>query len=296
MYSIVIPHYNCIVGLESLILSIPARSEIEIIIVDDNSNCSVENIIDEFSNHNIFIYTNDSGVKGAGACRNIGLNAASGKYVLFADSDDYFVDNAFDSIDCCKGDEDIVFFKATSFCVKSGGLSDRHTKYCDIVDQYILKKDKSILYDFVVPWGKLYNRRFLVDNSIYFDEVIASNDVMFSMRSCWKSREIKVVPETIYCVTRDKGTLTTTFSKEVLSSRYFVELSKIDFIFKNKIKAKKSSAAALVYNYFNVMSFKVILDASKLLIYGKICFFPIKYIVSPLELLKTVRYKKMLKK
>lgn len=48
----------------------------------------------EYKDTNVEIYHN-SKKKGAGTCRNIGLERARGKWLLFADSDDLFLDNFF---------------------------------------------------------------------------------------------------------------------------------------------------------------------------------------------------------
>src|SRR5690606_29417331 len=94
--SIIIPHYNSTELLEKLISTIPEISSIQTIVVDDHSNEFHKNRLMEIEqankNRNILFLTNDLDKKNAGSSRNKGLKHAKGKWVLFADSDDYFVE------------------------------------------------------------------------------------------------------------------------------------------------------------------------------------------------------------
>ena len=115
-YSIIIPHKNTPDLLERCINSIPVRKDLEIIIVDDNSS---ENIVD-FDNfpglniENTTVIFNKAG-KGAGNARNIALPRAKGRYIIFADADDFF-HKCFNDIldDYCNKNLDVVYFNANS--------------------------------------------------------------------------------------------------------------------------------------------------------------------------------------
>ena len=111
-YSIIIPHKNTPLLLRRCLDSIPERDDIEVIIVDDNSmNINWD---DWKFNTNVSLlktYKN----KGAGFARNIGLKRAVGKWILFADSDDFFSQQFTLLLDGYRdSDYDIIYFMFTS--------------------------------------------------------------------------------------------------------------------------------------------------------------------------------------
>ena len=91
-YSIIIPHHNTPDLLKRCLLSIPKRDDVQVIVVDDKSDDSylpaVRKIQECFSPWE-FIYLTEG--KGAGHARNVGIDYSKGDWLLFADSDDYFV-------------------------------------------------------------------------------------------------------------------------------------------------------------------------------------------------------------
>lgn len=108
-YSIIIPHKNTPLLLRRCLDSIPERDDIEVIIVDDNSmNINWD---DWKFNTNVSLlktYKN----KGAGFARNIGLKRAVGKWILFADSDDFFSQQFTLLLDGYRdSDYDIIYFR-----------------------------------------------------------------------------------------------------------------------------------------------------------------------------------------
>ncbi|WP_137226650.1 glycosyltransferase family 2 protein [Shewanella sp. MEBiC00475] len=282
-YTIIVPHYNNFQGIINLILSIPQRSDLEIIIVDDNSELKVlnqlKNLMIKSNKFSMSLYLNDSGVKGAGSARNIGLKKAIGKYLLFCDSDDYFVNGAFDILDSKinRDDFDIYYFKPTSRCLITGEQSDRHIPYSKLIDDYLIGNNQNIRYKYYVPWSKVFLRKYIVDNKYKFDQVIASNDVMFSLISASKAR-ILASEETFYCVTRGVGTLTVNFSKKVLSSRLMVSLAESKYIYDNNINVEKDSVFSLVKKSKFTISYAEFKSVLQSYNKGHVRLFPESYI------------------
>lgn len=251
--SIIIPHYNSMDTLKYLINTIPDIPEIQIIVVDDRSTQDNENY-DIFSKtikrKNILLLKNTSKNKGAGACRNIGLKHAVGEWILFADSDDFFTHNFFnDLVDYFDSDNDVVFFTPTSIEIDSGKESTRHVAYETLISKYTLKPDTKntleLRFKFFSPWSKLIKRSLINKYQIKFDEVIASNDILFSTKVGYYMKKFAVTDKTIYCITRNKGSLTTQVSIDVYNSRLNAFIRQSNFL-RERLSKKNYESLELI--------------------------------------------------
>ena len=173
-YSVIIPHHNCPHLLNRLLDSIPQRKDIEIIVVDDCSNENGRPQIDREGVEIIYVTKGDS--KGAGRARNIGLKKATGKWLLFADCDDYYINNAFDEFDKVKdSDYDIIFFDYDNNQNKDTRFQYRLNKMLEGG-----KRDRANFKHMSnTPWHKMYRREFVNVNNIHFEEIPIQNDSFF---------------------------------------------------------------------------------------------------------------------
>lgn len=90
--SVIIPNFNKGAYISDTLFSVITQSyhDWEILVIDDHSTDQSLVIIDSIVKKYDCIkrYKNNSGIKGASACRNIGLEKARGNYIVFLDSDD----------------------------------------------------------------------------------------------------------------------------------------------------------------------------------------------------------------
>lgn len=96
--SIIIPSFNRADLIGETLDSIIAQSYTnwECLIIDDGSTDNSQQVYDEYKNRDVrFLFLNrpSAKIKGANACRNIGLENATGDYVVFFDSDDLMTPN-----------------------------------------------------------------------------------------------------------------------------------------------------------------------------------------------------------
>lgn len=93
--SIVVPVYNVEQYLKECIESILNQTypNFEIILVDDGSTDQSGNICDEYSAKDERIVVVHKINKGLSSARNRGIEVSRGKYIIFADSDDYWIGN-----------------------------------------------------------------------------------------------------------------------------------------------------------------------------------------------------------
>lgn len=88
-----------------------AKQDFEIIVVDDGSECSPQEMLGQMAGDIIYISQENAGLSAA---RNAGLARARGEYVQFVDADDALLPHAYSSL-CPQSREeaDIILFRFT---------------------------------------------------------------------------------------------------------------------------------------------------------------------------------------
>lgn len=194
-YSFIIPHKNCPDLLNRCLDSIPQREDIQIIVVDDNSDDGKKPSVNRKDVEVVLLDAEHS--KGAGRARNVGLEKATGKWLLFADSDDYYVDNFLSVIDSYRNNcEDIIFF--TSKAVMSDTLKPVKSRTAQIEMFIKTGNFKRLRYQNYVPWAKMIRGSLVRENNIKFDEVEVANDMMFSLKTGYYAKSVLGVLKPIY--------------------------------------------------------------------------------------------------
>ncbi len=108
--SIIVPIYNAEKTLARCLTSIINQTykKIELILVNDGSTDSSRTICDKYrDNQSVVVIDKING--GVSSARNVGLDCATGEYILFVDSDDYLEKNMLEMILPNLKGADIVF-------------------------------------------------------------------------------------------------------------------------------------------------------------------------------------------
>lgn len=212
-YSFIIPHKNIPHLLKRCLSSIPFREDVQIIIVDDNSSVDILDIktFPALENPCVEVYFTNVG-KGAGYARNVGMKHAKGKWLLFADADDFYHEGFLNVLDAyCESDNDIVYFSADSVDSKTLQKTSRCDALADMVKSY-LKGDPSseaqIRYSFWVPWNKMFRRTFIELSHLCFEEIISGNDALFVVSAGYLANKIEVNSSSLYCATYRQDSVT----------------------------------------------------------------------------------------
>ena len=206
-FTIIIPHRNIPLLLERLINSIPVRDDLEIIVVDDHSDASIvdfEHLPCKERKNLVFLLNQEC--HGAGYARNCALPLAKGKWVLFADSDDFFNpgfnDFLDEYLDC---DADIVYFNANSVDTDTYKPSSKRVAHLhDFINEYYRNREHGELvmrYLFTEPWCKMVRRELIDKNGIKFEETCIRNDVRYSYLVGYYAGKIIVDERQLYCLT-----------------------------------------------------------------------------------------------
>lgn len=160
LLSVIIPVYNAELHIEKCLKSVLEQTltDIEIILINDCSTDNTLQIIQNFKDKRIVLINNEKNL-GTGASRNKGLLFARGKYVGFADNDDWTDKNYFEEmVNSIKENDICVTLKITN-----------HNKFS--IPHYILPNDlrEIVFIKRTPPWAKIYKKEFLIKNNIKFD-------------------------------------------------------------------------------------------------------------------------------
>lgn len=202
--SIVIAAFNAEKYINRCIDSILAANiregAYEIIAIDDSSTDSTYSMLTDLSNDipQLKVYRRQK--SGPGGARNLGLNYAKGRYIMFVDIDDHlnsknlkhFVDTLLPMYE-----QDIIGFDYLK--VDEEGNESEVTKnifpYCREMSgaEYMnMQAPQSVL------WGYVYRRKFLLEKAIKFIEKNIHDNEYFLIKSFCMAETITFIPILLY--------------------------------------------------------------------------------------------------
>lgn len=173
-FSVIVPVYNVEGQLRLCVESIINQSfcDLEILLIDDGSKDSSGKICDELATQysNIKCFHKKNG--GLSDARNYGIDRASGKYLLFIDSDDV-IDKDF-----CKV------------------LHDAHEKYsADIVSTSLVEFYSYDELEELMKQEHIYKETLLENNEIIKRYYMPSEEVAINHGLCMKSYKVELFNE-----------------------------------------------------------------------------------------------------
>lgn len=186
-FSIIISAYNIEKYVKRAIDSVLEQTftNYELIVVNDCSKDSTLEKIKEYDDPRIIIINNEKN-RGLGAVRNIGIEKATGEYIVHLDGDDtLFEKTTLERIDNLIGQDkpDIIYLGFKDV----GGYNKIHLSTAENST-----KEARLTCDinFSVP-SKCWRREFLLENNIKFKEDIYYEDMVYSTTATILAKEYK---------------------------------------------------------------------------------------------------------
>jgi len=235
-YSFIIPHKNAPELLRRCVDSIPRRKDIQIIVVDDDSKPDIVNWSSfDWGDQTCIELICTHGLHSAGAVRNEGLKHAKGKWLVFADCDDFFVEGFLDILDEYKdSDLDALYYNIQCVDGKTFEASDVYAKTQQMIREY---KNNASMWEHLrylkPPWTKMVAKQFVDEYHIQFEDVILGNDVWYSYQVGYWAKETMVINKDIYVYTINSNSITfnRTVAKDVVQIETYVKQNAFfDFI------------------------------------------------------------------
>lgn len=212
LVSIIIPVYNVQGYLRRCVDSVISQGfrDFELILVDDGSTDGSAAICDEYQVQDARVRVIRKPNGGASSARNVGIDAAIGRYILFVDGDDRIESGSLERIMAKvreEGARDVTFLKAMSvFPDGRMAVKDAHVK-----NTYYGRSHADVLRHLsshdplpVCVWGKLIRRELLTADGIRFIEGIICEDVDFCIRLYMHAETYNYIDEMYYYYSEDR--------------------------------------------------------------------------------------------
>ena len=222
--SIIIPIYKVEPYIERCIQSVLRQTyrDLEVILVDD---CTPDRSMElakacieqsPLSKDLQIVYLRHEQNRGVSVARNTGIDAATGEYLMFIDSDDYITDDCVETL--------LKPLKAYPYDVVVGGyelhqngfgietiplnmqgsvMGTRHIAEC-------LQKDEF----YCMPWNKLCKTSFIKENKLYFQERLSNEDELWTALIACTVKSMFAVQQKTYHYEIRKESLSTTSIQE----------------------------------------------------------------------------------
>lgn len=247
LFSVIIPQRNSVSTLPRLFASIPERDDIEIIVVDNTPTPITKEEIDIDREYQLLWSAPE---RHAGGARNVGIENAHGKWLLFADADDYYADGAFDVFfSKVESDAEIVYTGMGGIYPDTGERSDRGDGYTKIVRSFLSgeRTEDDIRLGFASPCCKMVSRELVERHNLRYDEIRAGNDIYFSLTSGFYATKIEAVDCVSYIATVSRGSLTKRRDYEVIKARLYSKLHCNKFLRKHGHSNRQHSVMFALY-------------------------------------------------
>lgn len=216
-YSVIIPIYNKEEYLEDCILSVINQEvkEIEILLINDGSTDRSIEICHKFEKIDSRIIVIDKENSGVSDTRNIGIDVARGKYILFLDADDLWHNKLLSTIDKNIGDSDIFYFRScrdknllrASEKVKVNTISNKADILKSVVYNQHIINECNINFNRVTDYA--ISTKLLKQSKIDFNTSLkVGEDKLFNFELLQKIDKISFVNDCLYYIrTNDKSVM-----------------------------------------------------------------------------------------
>ena len=257
--SIIVPVYNVENYIERCLNSLVNQTfkDIEIITINDGSTDKSLELLNKYAKEDIRISVIDLGDEGVSYCRNLGIEKANGKYIMFVDSDDW-IDFNMVEVMYKKAEENNIDLVMCSYIREFKDHSKE--KIFNLPEEIIYKEDKvknELLRKLVGPvkeelsnpemldalgtvWGKLYRADIFKENKINFvdlKEIGSAEDTLFNIFTFNYLKKVMFLNKPMYHYWRDNPkSVTSQYNSKLKEQRkvFFKYIS--DFIKENNFE------------------------------------------------------------
>lgn len=202
--SIIVPVFNTAPWLPRCLDSLVGQSlqDIEILCINDGSRDECQKIIQEYATKDKRIRTIElARNRGPSVARNLGIVAARGEFIAFADSDDAVEQNFYEHLYAKAESDNADIAKGSRLSSSDNGISFQEEELNTRIREDILH----FTWQFTTA---IYRKKFITNNGIYFPSFInLSEDVAFLYKTMLCNPSIIMSDDVHYLYFRRKHSL-----------------------------------------------------------------------------------------
>ena len=233
-FSVIVPVYKVEKYLKNCVDSIIGQSyqEFELILVDDGSPDTCGEICDKYGTLDTRVKVVHKENGGLSSARNAGLDIATGKYVIFIDSDDFWDDaNALEHIhnNLIETDADVLVFPAKRYYENE----DKYTYIItsDVYRSKIIDKDVNASIRYMIEnniyraaaWNKVVKKSIIDSHTMRFKNGYLSEDMDWCGDLLLYAQRFDFYGNPFYAYRQQRnGSITTGKTEKLISDKLYM--------------------------------------------------------------------------
>ena len=211
LISVIIPAFNSIDTLQYCVDSVFAQSfdDFEMIIVDNGSKDGTLELAKFFAQNHPNVKVLECKKRGVSPARNMGIDAAQGKYLFFLDSDDSIDNHAFETVDSIIEE----YFPEMIFVRHLPVIKGVPAKYKDNTASVILEKRQipafflKTMKNYFLHFSTNFFRKDFIEkaNARFLENISLGEDILFNLNLFKHAEKIVFLSDPLYLYTADNS-------------------------------------------------------------------------------------------
>lgn len=197
LFSVIIPTYNRAKDLDRCLKSLQDQTfkNFEVLICDDGSTDSTREVVKKFNPVLEIKYIYDENFGGPARPRNNGIKKATGRFIAFLDSDDWWYPNKLECSLSFLDNYDIIYHNLDKYYENNSSKGKVYGRklYPDISKDLLINGNG-------IPNSSVVIRKVIVDEIGFFSEdkeLIAVEDYDFWIRASFVTTKFKLIYESL---------------------------------------------------------------------------------------------------